>query len=202
MWGVQSYRKAIVAYIRSNANPPDKFSHQERLYRIAIQIAAEHPFDDEVVFAAAWLHDLGVFVGHRPENPTALGHWDHIAYAVHKIPALLRDWGYPEHKIGAVLEVIKTHMPQHMPVSFEGMVIRDADILEQLGAVGILRTVSKIGRDTRFICFKDAVRALQTNLETLPMQLKLPTAIALARDRVKILRSFVEAAETELGRQI
>ena len=197
---MQSYREAIVAYIRSNANPPDKFSHQERLYRVAVQIAADKPFDDEVVFAAAWLHDLGVFVGHRPENPAALGHWDHIAYVVHKVPALLQGWGYPEHKIGAVLEVVKTHMPQHVPATFEATVIRDADILEQLGAVGILRTVSKIGRDTRFICFKDAVRALKKNLETLPTQLKLPTAIALAHDRVKILRAFVDAAETELGR--
>jgi hypothetical protein len=29
------YRQAIVDYIRAQANPPDKFSHQPRLYWLA-----------------------------------------------------------------------------------------------------------------------------------------------------------------------
>ena len=66
------FREAIAEYIRSHAKPPDKFSHQPRLYRLARELAQDQPFDDDVVYAAAWLHDLGVFIGHRPEDPTAL----------------------------------------------------------------------------------------------------------------------------------
>ena len=75
--------------------------------------------------------------------------------------------------------------------------LRDADILEQLGSVGILRTVSKVGRDTRFLRFTDALRVLRQNVERLPAQLRLAAARRLAEPRLKILREFLEAAEAE-----
>jgi len=33
------YREAIVDYIRAQAKPPDKFSHQPRLYQLATRLA-------------------------------------------------------------------------------------------------------------------------------------------------------------------
>jgi len=62
----------MVEYIRAQAKPPDKFSHQPRLYQLAKRLAEGRAFDDDVLYAAAWMHDLGVFIGHRPEDPTAL----------------------------------------------------------------------------------------------------------------------------------
>ena len=41
------------------------------------------------------------------------------------------------------------------------MILRDADILEQLGAIGILRAAAKIGRDTRYPTFTDAAATLR-----------------------------------------
>jgi len=195
-----SYRSALRDYIRAQALPPDKFSHQDRLYKLAVELAGSEPFDDDVVYAAAWLHDLGVFVGHRPENPAQLAAWDHVAYVIHKSPALLCAFGFPEPKIPAVLEAIRTHMPKDNPATFEGVLLRDADILEQLGAVAILRTVSKVGRDTRFILFSDALRVLRNNMENLPGLLRLDSARLLARDRVRLLGDFLAAAEAERNR--
>ena len=100
-------------------------------------------------------------------------------------------------KIAAVVEAIRTHQPQENPTSLEGVILRDADILEQLGATSILRTVSKIGRDTRFQIFPDALRVLQKNVDTLPGQLRLPKSRQLAEPRVAALRSFLEAAQRE-----
>src|SRR5882762_2086418 len=168
-----SYRQAIADYIRAQANPPDKFSHQPHLYQLACRLAEGQPFDDDLLYAAAWMHDLGVFVGHRPEAPAALAQWDNVAYAIQQTPQLLQRFGFPHEKIPAVLEVIRTHLPASKPASFEGALLRDADILEQLGAIGILRTVSKVGRDTRFVTFSDAVRLLQRNARQLPQQLQL-----------------------------
>jgi uncharacterized protein len=182
-----AYRQAIADYIRANAKPPDKFSHQPRLYQLAKQLADEQPFDD------------GVFIGHRPEDPAALAAWDHLAYAMRESPKLLRQFGFPTEKIPAVVEVIRTHLPSATPTSLEGVLLRDADILEQLGAVGILRTVSKVGRDTRFVTFADAVRLLRQNAEQLPDQLRLASARRLVEPRVKILKAFLEAAEAEAG---
>ena len=192
-----SYRQAIADYIRANANPPDKFSHQPRLYQLANSLAEGQPFDDDVLYAAVWMHDLGVFIGHRPEEPAKLSGWDNVGYAMRQTPDLLRQFGFPPEKIPAVVEVIRAHLPSGKPTSFEGTLMRDADILEQLGAVGILRTVSKVGRDSRFVRFGDALLVLQRNLNELPSQLQLASARRLAKPRMKLLKAFLAAAEME-----
>ena len=191
------FRAAIVEYIREQAKPVDKFSHQARLYELARQVGAGQVYDDDVVFAAAWMHDLGVFIGHRPEDLEALAKWDLIAYAVERVPVILKQLGFPEAKIPAVIEVIRVHQPAGNPATMEGIIIRDADILEQLGAVGILRNVCKIGRDTRFHTFPDVLRLLQRNRETLPGQLRLPAARTLAENRLQVLAAFLQAAKAE-----
>ena len=186
-----------MAYIREQARPVDKFSHQPRLYTLTREIGAGQRYDDDVVFAAVWLHDLGVFVGHRPEKPAALAKWDCVAYAMKRTPEILTRFGFPAGKIPAVLAAIRTHQPQDNPASIEGVILRDADILEQLGAVAVLRTVCKIGRDTRFKMFPDALRLLQKNADTLPGQLRLPISQKLAAPRVQLLRQFLAAAQAE-----
>lgn len=191
------YRSAIAQYIGLNAKPVDKFSHQPRLYHLASQIGKGTTYDDDVLYAAAWMHDLGVFIGHRPENPAALAAWDWVAYAMEKSPALLEEFGFPKSKIPAVLEAIRTHLPWVEPTTLEGTILRDADILEQLGAVSILRTVSKVGRDTRFVLFSDALRVLRKNAEELPGKLRLEAARRLAELRVQALKAFLAAAEEE-----
>jgi len=192
-----NHRKAIETYVRMNANPPDKFSHQARLYRLATQLAAGQPHDSDVLHAAAWLHDLGVFIGHRPNDSKALAAWDCVAYAMEKTPALLEQFGFSKNKIPAVVEAIRTHQPSAEPTTFEGLLLRDADILEQLGAVGILRTVSKVGRDTRFVVFSDALRMLRKNTDELSGQMRLDTTRQLAHPRIVAIKAFLDAAEIE-----
>jgi len=194
-----AYREALAEYVRREAKPPDKFSHQARLYALARHLAGDQPCDDDVLFAAAWLHDLGVFVGHRPEDPEALARWDHVAYVERVGPDVLEQIGFPREKVPAVLEAVRTHLPGSDPTSLEGVLLRDADLLEQLGATGILRIVSKVGRDTRFTLFSDALRVLRWNLEQLPGKLKLPAARELAGPRVRALREFLAAAAAETG---
>jgi len=130
-------------------------------------------------------------------DPAQLAVWDHIAYATRAVPPMLRELGFPAEKISAVLEAIRTHLPSGQPTTFEGTLLRDADLLEQLGAIGILRVVSKVGRDTRFARFNDALRVLRQNAEELPARLELDTARRLAGPRVATLRAFLAVAETE-----
>lgn len=193
----KTFREAIVSYIGTEARPREKFSHQPRLYALARQVGAGGVYDDDVVFAAAWLHDLGVFVGHRPEDPAELARWDNTAYAMRRAPELLKTFGFPEAKIPAVVEAIRTHQPAFEPTAIEGLILRDADILEQLGAAGVLRTVCKVGRDTRFPTFDEALNSLRKSLSTLPAQLRLAAAQRLAEPRIAALKSFLEAAEAE-----
>lgn len=192
-----AYQLAIVSYIRGAAQPPDKYGHQPRLHRLAVQLAGDAKFDNDVLFAAAWLHDIGVFVGHRPEDPAMLASWDNVAYAAREVPRLLVGFGFPADKIDAVAEAILTHLPSRSPATIEGQLLRDADILEQLGAVAVLRTVSKVGRDTRFPTHAEAVRSIRKAMLELPPALHLPSAKAAAEPRIAAMRSFLESVDTE-----
>jgi uncharacterized protein len=191
------FRDAIPAYVRENAKPPEKFSHQPRLYALTRRIGQGLVYDDDVVFAAAWLHDIGVFVGHRPQDPKALADWDMIAYAIEVVPGILSTTLFPHAKVPTVLDVIRSHQPSGHPATVEGILIRDADILEQLGATGILRTTCKIGRDTRFHTFPDALQVLQHAVDTLPAQLKLDASRKLAAPRIQHLNAFLRQANAE-----
>jgi len=197
-----TWRLALADYIQREAKPIEKFGHQPRLYALTQLIGAGLTYDDDVVFAAVWLHDLGVFIGHRPETEEALKTWDHVAYVTEKAPAILKEAAFPEEKIPAVLEVIRTHQPQNTPTTTEATIARDADILEQLGAIGITRTLAKLGSDTRFCTFTEALHALKKQLATLPDKLGLDTSKALAIPRTKIMQSFIDSLETEGGKNL
>lgn len=194
-------RQRIAAYIREQALPPDKYSHQPRLYARAARLAQGQPYDDDVLYAAAWLHDIGVFLGHRPADPHELASWDNVAYALRVVPGLLGQWGFPPEKVDAVAHVIAHHLPHQRPSSFEGELLHDADILELLGAVGILRTVSKVGRDTRYHTFADALGQLRRHVDSLPQQLCTEAARAEAQPLVALLQSFLASAAAEAGGQ-
>lgn len=194
-----AFRNRIQNYIRQQARPVEKFGHQPRLYALTLQVGEDHAYDDDVVFAAAWLHDLGVFIGHRPEDPVALANWDNTAYAMAKAPDILRDLDFPAEKRPAVVEAIRTHQPAGTPTAIEGEILRDADILEQLGAVGVVRTVCKVGRDSRFPDFTSAVASLRKALKNFPPQLHLDSARTLAQPRVAFLQEFLNRLDAEAG---
>ncbi len=192
-----SYRHKIEQYIAAEAKPVDKYGHQPRLYALALLVGDGLSYDDDVVHAAVWLHDLGVFYGHRPADLEELMKWDSVSYAMQRAPELLTGFGFPASKIEAVVEAIRTHQPSFEPLTVEGVILRDADILEQLGAIAILRTVSKVGRDTRFHRFTDAVVNLKKTLETLPAMIRLESTRELAGPKIAALQEFLRAVEAE-----
>ena len=194
---MSGFRAPIAALIEKEALPVDKFGHQPRLYALTQQIGEGLAYDDDIVYAAAWLHDLGVFVGNRPEDPVALATWDHVAYACNRVPQILTEAGFPKEKIPAVLDCIRQHQPHDNPQSLEATILRDADILEQLGAIGILRNVSKVGRDTRYARFTGIAPVLRKSLSNLPARLHIARARELAQPKIRLLASFLEAIDSE-----
>ncbi|HEX8712572.1 MAG TPA: HD domain-containing protein [Terracidiphilus sp.] len=195
----RTWRSSVIEYIRAEAQPRDKFGHQPRLYALACRIGEGMHYDDDVLFASAWMHDLGVFLGHRPSDPERLARWNHVPYTIARTRELLPAWGFPETKLDAVADAIRTHQPQDHPKHIEGVLLRDADILEQLGAVGTLRTVTKVGRDTRYPTFSAVIPPLRNAADALPSKLQTASARLLAAPRVDILRAFLAAIEQEAG---
>lgn len=193
------WRESVIDYIRAEAKPKDKFGHQPRLYALASRLAEGTPHDDDVLFAAAWMHDLGVFLGHRPANPEDLARWNHVPYTIERSRALLQQWAFPAEKLNAVAEAIRTHQPHDEPITTEAVLLRDADILEQLGAIAVLRAVVKVGRDTRYATYSDILPVLRRALDQLPQQLRLDRARELAKPKIAALRAFLQAVEAEAG---
>jgi uncharacterized protein len=193
------WRGSAIAYIRTEATPADKFGHQPRLYALTRAVGEGIDYDDDIVFAAAWMHDLGVFLGHRPGDPEQLAKWDHVPYTIARCRELLPGWGFPTEKLDAVAEAIRVHQPKDAPEVIEGVILRDADILEQLGAIGALRALVKVGRDTRYPTFSSVIPVLTNAVAHLPERLRLASSKSLAIPRVQSLRAFIAAIESEAG---
>jgi uncharacterized protein len=194
-----SFRTIIAELIQKEAQPPDKYGHQPRLYALTLKIGDGLVYDDDIVYAASWLHDLGVFAGNRPADPAQLAQWDHIAYACNRVPEILSAAGFPSEKIPFVVDAIRTHLPNQTPQTLEAAILHDADILEQLGAMGILRNVSKVGRDTRYTLFSDLVPVLRKVLAESPPALRIARARELAAPKIRLLSAFLDAVEAEAG---
>ncbi|HEY2468014.1 MAG TPA: HD domain-containing protein [Terracidiphilus sp.] len=193
------WREAVIEYIRAEAKPKDKFGHQPRLYALATKIGRGMEFDDDVLFASAWMHDLGVFLGHRPEDPGQLSGWDHVPYTIGRSRELLEGWGFPAEKLDGVAEAIRNHQAKDDPKTVEATLLRDADILEQLGAIGILRAVVKVGRDTRYPTFSSVLPVLNKAVNHLANQTRLAPSKIMAESRAEMLRSFLAAVHEEAG---
>lgn len=193
------WREQVIAYIRAEALPRDKYGHQPRLYALACRIGQGMEYDDDILFAAAWMHDLGVFLGHRPKEPEELARWDHVPYTIARSRELLAGWGFPAGKLEGVAEAIRTHQAKNEPQEIEAVLLRDADILEQLGAMGALRALVKVGRDTRYESYSAVLPVLRRAAEELPGKLHLTMAKRLAAVRVETLKRLLAAIEEEAG---
>jgi uncharacterized protein len=193
------WRKSVVEYIRVEAQPEDKFGHQPRLYAVACRIGEGMDYDDDILFAAAWMHDIGVFMGHRHQDPAQLSQWDHVPYTIRKSRELLTGWGFPQEKLDGVAEAIRSHQAKDDPTTVEGTLLRDADILEQLGAIGILRVAVKVGRDTRYPNFSSILPVLNDAVNQLADKTRLIRSKAMAQSRSEMLRSFLTAVHDEAG---
>lgn len=108
-------------------------------------------------------------------------------------------WGFPEAKLDAVAEAIRKHQAKDDPTTVEGTLLRDADILEQLGATGILRAVVKVGRDTRYPNFSSILPILEHAVDHLVNQTRLIRSKPMAQSRAEMLRSFLAAVHDEAG---
>ena len=192
-------RESVVDYIRGEAQPVDKFGHQPRLYALACRLGEGLQFDDDVLFAAAWMHDLGVFLGHRPRDPAELARWDHVPYTFERTRELLTGWGFPLAKLDAVAEAIRTHQPQDEPATLDAVLLRDADLLEQMGAIGALRALVKIGRDSRYPTFSSVLPVMRRAVEELPGKLRTESGQRLAAQRIQTLKMLIAAIEEEAG---
>ena len=107
--------------------------HVERVYRLAVYIAAQENADIFIVGMAALMHDIG-----HLSTDTSLHHAD---LSKSMAGELLLSYGIPAATREAILHAIEAHSFSLgiEPRTLEAQVVRDADRLDALGAIGILR---------------------------------------------------------------
>lgn len=197
----------IRAYYEAQ-DPGHDWAHILRVVKTAAQLAREEQADLDVVLPAAYLHDIvNVPKGH-PERHRA------SELAADKALKLLREHGYAEAKLPQIHQAIVEHSFSRglRPSSPESGCVQDADRLDALGAIGILRcTAVNVEMKSKFYDPQDpfAERRAPDDktwmLDHYGVKLfKLADTMAtasgrkLGQERTEFMRSFVQ----QLGNEV
>ena len=161
--------------------------HYERNYLMSVRLAKLEAMkvDLDVLFAASFLHDIGVF------EPYVVAGAEHSQTAADNIDAVLGPTGFPMAKIDAVKTVILAHMYYAtVPDDPTAQVHHDADTLDFLGTVGVTRILSLTTRHPWAEDLKTAIATLQNFAEQLPPSLITDTAKEYSKTRVLEMKAF------------
>lgn len=160
--------------------------HTRRLLKLIDIIGAGLSYDSEAVWLAAHLHDWGGY-----------GHWaqpgvDHAVRSLEVAREYLTARECPPALLSLVLECIEFHHAAGSDRSVESTLLRDADTLDFLGVVGVMRDFSKNPRDMR-----KAMETAHKRRERLPAMLALPKARELAAGRLRQMDELLEQFEAD-----
>ena len=114
------------------------FGHIERVFRLCEQIGRAEGADMEILLTAALLHDAqGSHPGEGARN-------DHHLRSAEFAGKLLKEKGWSETRILAVQACIIAHRyrKDDIPQSLEAKVLFDADKLDVVGAIGVVRALA------------------------------------------------------------
>ncbi|HET7084675.1 MAG TPA: HD domain-containing protein [Rhizomicrobium sp.] len=129
----EPWRAHVTAFTAKLYGPINN-THNQRDYSWAKKLAAiDHvALDDDVIFAAAYLHDVGSMEGWEVKGQ------EHGDTAAAKLDQMLAGTDFPKAKLDQVREAMRTHMfYRETGPSPEARYLHDADALDNVGTVGI-----------------------------------------------------------------
>lgn len=171
--------------------PVASTDHVERMTRWCQPLATDTDSDMEVLIAGALLHDVGVVIDRKK----------HYLMGRTRAAEILKASGFPEEKIDAALHVLEAHSRYGGPdpQTTEAKVGQDADALEYIGAIGILRTVVRGLNDGSYSGkISDFPEYLRSILAKVEGTFHTKKGEELGRSRLKYMKSFLECIEKEL----
>jgi len=120
----------------ANAAGSHDWSHVERVLILCEKIGLKEGADLRILELAALLHDVG-----RQEEDESKGEACHAEIGAKKAAAILREEGFDDNTISAVVHCVECHRfrKNKPPQSLEAKVLFDADKLDCIGAMGIAR---------------------------------------------------------------
>ena len=125
-------------------------AHAERLLRLIEQIGVDLPYDPEVLELAAYLHDWGAFPRYIEKDVEHALRSRQVAKE-EILPSL--DLTHEQKQI--LLETIELHdyRDTRIPRSNEALLLREADMLEFLGMIGMAREFARGPKNVE-VCYK------------------------------------------------
>ena len=189
-----SWRETVRAFAQQHFKQPAwGYSHCQRDYALARQLAAsdQAAIDDDVLYAAAFLHDMAAFAPWEKDKV------DHADEAARIVDTVLKGTGFPLSKVDAVRGAIRTHMYSRDPVGPEAIYLHDADALDWLGAIGVARIIALVDPSGGEPTGPKAVAMLSDNLAKVPARVISPAGRALVAARRAELEQFLKDLRRE-----
>lgn len=184
-----SVRAFAEAHLQHTAWGP---AHGRRDYEMTLALARAEGItvDDDALYAAAYLHDMG---GLPPYAKAGVDHGDRSAQLVDSV---LRNTGFPMEKIELVKEIVDHHQYYRPPDTLAvAKLFRDADILDFMGSIDVARILSLTTREKFTIDLPHAVEAIRQNMLQMPGRLQSEAAKREGVKRVAEMQRFL----AELG---
>lgn len=188
-------QKKIWTHVKSDLSeePVASTDHVERMTTWCQHLGPDAGADMEVLVAGALLHDVGVVINRE----------EHFRVGRSRAIEVLKEVGFPEEKIDAALHVLEAHSRYRgapAPETMEARVGQDADALEYIGAIGIIRAVVRGlndgSFDGRISGFPDYLRSLLAKVED---TFHTDKAGEFGRSRIEYMRHFLKRIEKELN---
>jgi len=122
---------------------PWGINHTRRLLQLISIIGEGQAYNTDALWVAAHLHDWGAY-----------GKWaqpgvDHALRSRQVAESFLAERNYPPDEAKLILDCIESHHADNSACCLEVQLLSDADALDFLGVVGVLRDFSKTTKDLR-----------------------------------------------------
>jgi uncharacterized protein len=191
-----SWREVVRQFAAQHfKNPAWGYSHSVRDYELARALAAEDhvTLDDDVLFASAYLHDMAAFAPWDREKEGI----DHSDEGARVVDTVLKGTGFPEIKLPAVKDAIRTHMYYRKPTGPEALYLHDADALDWLGAIGVARIFGLVDANGGDPDGPKMVKMLEENLAQVPSRVFSPAGKKRVPSLQHELAQFLEDLRRE-----
>lgn len=159
-------------------------THAERLIRLVEQIGADLPYDVEVMELAAYMHDWGAFPAYSQKDV------EHALRSRQLVEAeILSQLDLAPKQNEILLEAIELHDYRDVrPTrSNEALLLREADMLEFLGIVGIAREFARGPKD-----LETTYKLILSRRRDIQGRFTLPAAQEIARLRLERMETSLQ----------
>ena len=161
-------------------------NHTKRLMKLVDIIADGEEYNEEVIWMTAHMHDWGAYGEWKMEDV------DHVERSLQVVEPYLKEREYPDELTKQILDCIANHHSEENDLSLEAALFRDADAVDFLGVVGVVRNFSRNPKELR-----KGFRVALAKRQKLPGILTFPKAREMAKKRVVEMDNLLSQFESD-----